>query len=169
MFFYIILWGLVACQQKTKPTLPGKARSNEQPQLPQSKIKYHPLFSFPDFPVDTFKGSRSPINFESNKIAPKYKSAISWAYKEFGLQFGGHYGIARWSYGPNTVDGVLIDLKNGNVYNLPTGSNDYSYKKDSRLLIVNPPDSAGNYDTCFYCVPELWLWNETGKKFEPLK
>ena len=164
----VILLGIGCHDSNSVRKENGSPRIDSLPEsLTSAKRK---MFEYPykynDFKIDTFSSKKALIDFNSNKQANKYKSAIVWSYNKFGLEFGGYYGLARWGDGPNTLHGVIIDFRDGKIYDLPDGSLDYGYQKDSRLLIVNPPDSLGFYDDCFYCKPEVWIWNESAKKFE---
>lgn len=118
--------------------------------------------------VDTFTGKWAGINYPSNRMARRFRSAINWSIDKFGMNFAGHYNLARWGCGTSCINGVITDLKTGKVYDIPTASLDYEFRNDSRLLVVNPPDSTGYYDYCSYCGPELWVWHENIKKFEKL-
>lgn len=84
------------------------------------------------------------------------------------MNFAGHYNLARWGCGTCSINGTITDLKTGKVNDLSPAMLDYEFQKDSRLLVINPPDSSGFYDYCSYCEPELWVWNENKKKFEKL-
>jgi hypothetical protein len=57
----------------------------------------------------------------------------------------------------------------GNVYEGFIAPLGFDYRKDSRMMIVNPPDSSGFYYDCNYCHPEIWIWNEDLKKFTEIK
>ena len=63
---------------------------------------------------------------------------------------------------------AVVDLKTGKVYNgLPSGIG-YSFNKDSRLMVVNPPDSTNLFDiTIPFAIPEEYEW--TGKEFIRIK
>jgi len=131
--------------------------------------KFTSPIQYDKFRVDTFNGKRVGINYSSNKTARQFRSAISWSINKFGMNFAGHYNIARWGCGTSCISGAITDLKTGNVYDLPPASLDYKFKNTSRLLVINPPDSSGYFDYCSYCcAPELWIWNENKKKFEKL-
>lgn len=131
--------------------------------------KFTSPIQYEKFSVDTFIGKRAGINSSSNKTARRFRSAITWSIDKFGMNFAGHYNLARWGCGTSCQNGAITDLKTGRVYDIPTAAFDYAFRKDSRLLVVNPPDSTGYYDDCSYCEPELWVWNENTKKFEKLK
>jgi hypothetical protein len=128
--------------------------------------KFSIPIEFDKFKVDTFRGRRAKVDYSSSKTARRFRSAINWSISKFGVNYAGYYNLARWGCGTNCINGAITDLRNGKVYDIPDATMAYKYRKDSRLLIVNPPDSSGYYDLCGYCDPELWLWNEVEKKFE---
>jgi len=130
--------------------------------------KFIVSIQYDKYSVDTFTGKRAAINYSSNMTARRFRSAINWSIDKFGMNFAGHYNLARWGCGTSCQNGAITDLQTGRVYDIPTASLDYEFRKDSRLLVVNPPDSTGYYDYCRYCEPELWVWNEKKKKFEKL-
>jgi len=127
--------------------------------------KFEPYIYFEDFPVDTiYKGTKAPIDYKGNPTASLYRTVITYGYKRDSLNFAGHYCLVGWMCGAPCQDGVIIDLINGKVYNIPNASQGYVYKKDSRMLIVNPPDSTG-YAMHPLVRPEIWIWDEITKKF----
>lgn len=130
--------------------------------------KFNAPIQYDKFSVDTFTGKRAGVNYSSNKTAQRFRSAIDWSIDTFGINFAGHYNLARWGCGTSCISGAITDLKIGNVYDLPPATLDYEFQADSRLLVINPPDSSGYYDYCSYCEPELWVWNENKKTFEKL-
>ncbi|WP_276503513.1 hypothetical protein [Terrimonas pollutisoli] len=87
--------------------------------------------------------------------------------KENGTNFAGHYCFVFWGCGSPCKLSAVVDLKTGKVYNgLPSGIG-YSFRKDSRLMIVNPPDSTNWYDiTVPYVIPEEYEW--TGTEFKQI-
>jgi hypothetical protein len=130
--------------------------------------KFSKPIQFDKYRVDTFSGKLTAIDYSSNKTARRFRSAINWSIDQYGMNFAGHYNLARWGCGTSCQSGAITDLKTGGVYDIPTASLDYEFRKDSRLIVVNPPDSTGYYDYCSYCEPELWIWNANKKKFEKL-
>ena len=130
--------------------------------------KFTASIQYDKYSVDILTGKRTTMNYSGNRTVRRFRSAINWSIDKFGLNFAGHYNLARWGCGTSCQKGAITDLKTGRVYDIPAASLDYDFRKDSRLLVVNPPDSTGFYDYCSYCEPELWLWNENNKKFEKL-
>lgn len=161
---------LFSCRSKeTKNTV---ASVSDQTHVAKIDTVRREVFFLPieyeKFTVGTFAGKQASINYSTNRTARRFRSAINWSIDKFGINFAGHYNLARWGCGTSCVNGAITDLKTGNVYDLPPASLDYEFQSDSRLLVINPPDSSGYYDYCSYCEPELWVWNENKKKFEKL-
>ena len=132
-----------------------------------TKKKFVPHLSFAEFRSNLRQsGDPAEINFGHNQTAKQYKTIISEAYRKKTDLFAGNYVFVRWGCGTSCQQCAIIDLKDGEVYNGPPASLGYDYRADSRLLIVNPPDSAGFIADCSYCSPEFWIWEEGLKQFE---
>jgi hypothetical protein len=132
--------------------------------------KFKPKKTFKDFTVSTkFKGQiPKNLNFSTCKYGKLYKT-VSRKAADDGANFAGHYAFARMGCGTNCQVSTIIDLSTGNVYAGPVTSCGYDYKLDSKLLIVNPPDSSGLYSpqSPMNCKPEQYLWiNNTFKRIE---
>lgn len=135
--------------------------------MQKASIKFKPYIRFTDFTQTVTDSQRkTPIQYSSNAIATEYRSVITKAYNNKGVNFGGHYCFVEWVCGMDCLRSVLLDLNTGVIYNAPTGTLGYAYKKDSRMLIVNPPDSTGFYLDYPYFEPRIYIWNEKSKKFE---
>jgi len=79
-----------------------------------------------------------------------------------------------WGCGTSCREGVIIDLNNGKIYNIPGGETDaypeweYYFVKDSNLLIINPIETIRSMekDNCdetnkdsVFCQPtKFYLW-----------
>jgi len=86
---------------------------------------------------------------------------MAWAT---GLNFAGHYCFVYWGCGSECQDAAIVDLKKGIVYHAVTASVGYDFKRNSRLVIVNP----GQTDSCAFCTPEYWVWNDKKKAFKKI-
>ena len=127
-------------------------------------LKFKPYIYFRDLPATLLNAvSRAPIQYSSNLLACQYRTVITGIYNKEGLNFGGHYCFAYWGCGATCQASVLIDLKTGIVYDGVDAGRGYSFRKTSRLLIANPPDSSDFY---IAVAPRIYAWNETKKKFE---
>ena len=129
-------------------------------------IKFEPHISFSDFKVNIENANAKP-DLNSNELGQKFRSAIREEYENDESLFAGHYSFAYWGCGSPCQMSVIVDKRNGKIYDSPTASVGYKFQKDSRMLIVNPPDSLGYYNKdCPYCKPEIYILNEATKKFE---
>jgi hypothetical protein len=178
--FLMILVICICCNQTQQKGVDSPVPYDKKPTV--TKPKLHPTtascikqkrfdrpIEFLEFRVDTFRGKKTPINYKSHLLARQFRTIITDTYKNAGLNFAGHYSIVTWGCGTNCEYGAIVDLQTGIVYAIPTASGGYGYKKNSRLLVVNPPDSSGFYDDCIYCLPpELWVWVDRQKKFKRL-
>jgi hypothetical protein len=129
-------------------------------------IKFNPSISFSDFKVSIENVHAKP-NLKSHAMGREFRTAIRMDYDNHESLFAGHYTFAYWGCGSPCQMSVLVDRRNGKIYDAPTASVGYKFQKNSRMLIVNPPDSLGYYyKDCPYCVPEIYILNEKTKKFE---
>lgn len=128
-------------------------------------IKFKPSVPFSDFKVKVEKSNAKP-NLKSHELGRIFRTRIKEECENKERLFAGHYTLAYWGCGSPCQMSVLIDRKTGKIYDAPTASLGYKFQKDSRMLIVNPPDSLGYYGKCSYCKPEIYILNERTKKFE---
>lgn len=131
------------------------------------KLKFKPYIIFDDVPAKLESlATRAAIQYSSHKWAHQFRTIITEAYKEKGLNFGGHYCFAYWGCGSDCQISILVDLRTGIVYEGPDSGSRYIFRKDSRLLIADPPDSAGFYNRHNRGEPRVYVWNENQKTFE---
>lgn len=115
---------------------------------------------------------KSPINFNSNTLAKRYKTVISEQYNKQDVNFASYYTLATWGCGSGCMSGVIIDTRDGIVYSMPendknwggSGSNYIDSKKTSNLLLntfVIQSATGESEETHKY-----WEWNENLKKFK---
>ena len=123
------------------------------------------VYRFSDFKVDTFNGKKATVDIEHNPLAKEHWLAFLPPSTSSKLAFAGHFAIVRWQHTANAVGGLIVDLVNGDVFELPKCSLGYSYTKTSRLLIVNP---NGQGKDCYACKPEYWIWDDSLKVFSIL-
>jgi hypothetical protein len=133
-----------------------------------------PLFN--TYHVSLYKGKPASLKLKGNKQAEMFRTAIRTTYystKEQveyhganGLNFGGHYCFVYWGCGSECQDAAVVDLKTGIVYHALTASLGYDFKPNSRLVIVNPGKTI---DSCAFCKPEYWVWNERNNAFKKIQ
>lgn len=141
----------------------------EKKKIFYTQLKFEPYISFDEFKVsNVYHGKKAQINYNSNKTAKKFNTVITNTYNNSAVNFGGNYIFAMWGCGTDCQQCAIIDLTDGRVYDGPVASELYDFRDNSRMLIVNPPDSSGFYDDIFGH-PEIWIWNEKEKKFFEMK
>lgn len=134
-------------------------------------------FSFEKYSVKDISAKRTPVNLKSHYLGLKYKSVISEQYNKGEINFGGHYVLILWGNGAGLSKGVMVDVLNGNIHELPLSyensyrgvyhdqNNNILYKKNSFLFIcykskANEKDyHQVDLDYSFY------HWNERNKFF----
>jgi hypothetical protein len=135
-----------------------------------ASIKFEPYISFDDFKVPTIVNyNKKDIDLNSHKGAREFRTVLQNGYKSDSSNFAGHYTFIQWGCGTSCQTSAIIDRQTGYIYSGPAAEFDYEYYMDSRMIITNPPDSAGFYDDCFYCKPKIYVFNEQTKKFDELK
>lgn len=130
-------------------------------------VKYNPKKTFEDFSTELKIIEKANINYKSHPIAREYKTMITNGYNDSEVNFGGHYILVTWGCGSPCSSGAIVDVFNGNVFPIPTTAFGYSFRKNSTLLISDPPDER-NYKYIFenYTTEVLeYIWNENTKKF----
>lgn len=134
------------------------------------KRRFRPRKTFGDYPVkEKFTGKLpSKLNFKTCSFGARYKTYSTEAAQR-GARFAGHYAFAEMGCGAPCQIGTIVDLTNGNVYSCPEAICGYEYRVDSRILVVNPPDSNGLYtaNLAYDCKPQQYLW--TGNAFKRLE
>ena len=122
-------------------------------------IKYIPR-NFADYyvkPVDIKFDKK--LDFSNYEYKKEYITVTKEGVKEHGINFAGHYCFVYWGCGSPCKLSAVVDLNTGKVYDGISSGIGYSFKKDSRLMVVNPPDSTNWYDkTVPYAIPEEYEW-----------
>lgn len=57
-----------------------------------------------------------------------------------GINFAGAYTIATWRCGDVCESIAVVDRRNGNIVMAPEAYNGIAFRRDSRLLVLNPPE-----------------------------
>lgn len=160
----IVTMSLIACKENTeKPD----ATSSEKSEIKDTTKEVKSEITFEDYKTEFKESSeKAKIDFKSNETAKGYETAISESYKDGKVNFAGNYIITTWGCGTSCISGVMIDVRDGKVYDLPHGEmdgigNSYSSDKSSTLLVT------GLYwqET----IEDYWNWNESKKEFVHIK
>ena len=152
---------LLSC---TNSLTPNKNTLKAEPELKSELIdmameKFDPQFTFSDFPIlnSVSKNHKLKLNTNLNSFTNRYRTMIKQSYEDGKVNFGGKYIVNYWGCGSPCQVGVAINVESGGIIELPTASLGYEFQRNSRLLILNPPDSLNNYiKDCSYCTPELY-------------
>lgn len=129
--------------------------------------------SFEQYPAKLFKGRKAKIQLKTNPMARMFRTMITDTYysrgymnewhESTGLNFAGHYCFAYWGCGSPCQQAAIVDVRTGIVYDAPAASYGYKFRRDSRLVVVNPDDP---HIGCAGCTTEYWVWNDESKKFK---
>ena len=144
----LIAISLVSCQDKTK--------KKED--------------SISTIPLNSERTVKADINFKSNPIAERYRTAITEKYNELEVNFASYYIVTTWGCGSGCVTGVMVDIRDGFVYSMPEdndwgGNGTYiESKKASKILktVAVAQSSSGEIEE----TRKYWEWNEDLKKFK---
>lgn len=142
-------------------------------------------YSFEDYGAKKYVlDKKAKIDYQSNPTAKKFRTKITQAYTYGQIDFAGCYITAIWGCGTSCVNGVIIDTRDGKVYDLPLNSEtahdicflsheqDFRlvrYKSFSRLLVTqtcletNVEGSEDSQQTYGYFI---YVWNESEKRFD---
>lgn len=135
-----------------------------------ASLKFEPYISFDDFKVINIDNkSKAKLDFTSNKGASNFITKLTEAYEGDTSNFAGHYTFVSWGCGSPCQSSLLIDRQTGKIYDSPGASLDYEYRRNSRMPLVNPPDTIGFYNDCFYCKPIIYVFDERTKSFAEKK
>lgn len=139
--------------------------SIQKNQITKVLLKFEPYISFQDFKVE-IENVKAKLDLNSHELGKKFRTAIRNDYDNPESLFAGHYTFAKWGCGSPCQMNVLIDRRNGKIYDAPESSVGSEFRKDSRMLIINPPEEENYYyNDCIYCKPEIYILNEETKKF----
>lgn len=136
-----------------------------------TKRRYQLNMPFEKYPCEMYDGMPVPPHFASNPGSEQFRTHYEKA-TEGGVNFAGQYTLVTWGCGSGCQVLSLVDRANGNILNVPfTASMGVEFRKDSRLLIVNPLGESQLelfFDPQFpeYAKPAYYVW-ENGQ-FLPL-
>src|SRR3569833_587195 len=126
-------------------------------------VKFKPYIHFDDFPVKLNRSKKAAIKYNSNPLGTEFKTRITETYNREEINFGGHYVFVEWGCGSPCEMSALVDVNSGIIYDGISSGYGYEFKKNSRMIIVNPP-GYDYYLNCASCEPEIYLWDERSKK-----
>lgn len=130
-------------------------------------IKFEPYICFEYFKVSKVDNKKyAALDLKSNQNANKFRTRLKEAYDADTANFAGHYSFVYWGCGSPCQSSLVIDRTTGKIYDAPVSSLGYDFRVDSRMLIINPPDTNGFYGECIYCKPVIYIFEERTKTFK---
>ena len=140
--------------------------SVDKEKISHASLKFEPFISFDDFKISTVDNkSKAELNLNSHSKAKMFRTRLNEEYSTESPNFGGHYTFVSFGCGTACQNSLLIDRQTGIIYDSPAASLGYEFRADSRMLLVNPPDTSGYYDDCNYCKPTIFILDERTKIF----
>jgi len=157
--------------------------SKSPEEKPEYKVPAEPIYNkerlprFEDFPVsEKFEGTPAQIDFSSDSVGFKifkdklpfgaWKEVIAEGVKE-GPNFAGHYRVFKVSCGTMCQIGIIINLKTGVIYDLPTSALGMEFHNNSSLFIVNLPP-AEIYGQIINTTYYIWENNQFVEIFDTI-
>lgn len=145
----------------------------------KENIDYNKSYLFENYQAElSFNGNKAIVNFEDESYK-YYSTHIEKVYNESDINFAGYYVVVLKGCGTDCTTGIIIDVRDGNIYDLPLGegktawcsnydnyfNESINYKADSRLFVTISCFQQNNSQSeMIYYVN---IWDEEKKSFEP--
>ncbi|HRH59366.1 MAG TPA: hypothetical protein PL045_02290 [Chitinophagaceae bacterium] len=108
------------------------------------------------------------LDFSNYEYKKKYITVTKEGVQKQGVNFAGHFCFVYWGCGSPCKLSAVVDMKTGIVYNGVPSSIGYAFEKNSKVIVVNPPDSSGWYNkNTPHHIPTQYVW--TDKEFIEMK
>lgn len=102
-------------------------------------------------------------DLSSHPDAREFRTAIREG-AERGVAFAGHVAVASWGCGADCRQWAFIDARDGTVIFGPRTRRGAAFKRDSRLFVADPTESA---PAGVEAAPRYYVW--TGKELKPVE
>jgi len=106
-----------------------------------------------------YDGSLADLDENSHPDAGTFRTSLQEGLRN-GVNFAGKYTVVTVGCGSTCQQHFIIDRTTGKIIEKIQSSIGAKYSSDSRIFIVNPPDSTINYSECNYCTPEAYVLEE---------
>jgi len=118
--------------------------------------------------------TKAEVNFANYPEAKQFKTRILEGYKTGEVNFAGHYIAIYFGCGAGCIMGFMVDVNDGEIYDLPLGEENMCfwtveralYTSHSKLFISSICKETDESKELYYIA---FLWNEEEKAFEPVK
>jgi hypothetical protein len=114
-------------------------------------------FRFEAFPVkEQYYGKSAPLDLVSHEDARYYRKTLTRGM-EIGSNFAGKYTLVSIDCGTACQENYIIETQTGRVLDKVKSTLGASFRSDSRLLIINPPEPTVTYTSCLNCEPVVYV------------
>ncbi|RDV16401.1 hypothetical protein DXT99_04145 [Pontibacter diazotrophicus] len=153
--------------QLAKDSVSMPITDNQNPDLYQRyQITMEEYARSGEFDVgDMYRGRLAPLDESSHADTRTYRTALREGLEE-GVNFAGRYTVVTVGCGTNCQQHYVVDRETGKVLDKLQSSIGAKFTPNSRLFIVNPPDSTVRYGECRDCTPEAYVFEN--KQFRKL-
>lgn len=104
----------------------------------------------------TYQGNMPRLDEGSHPDAGTFRSSFSDGLRD-GINFAGKYTVITADCGPNCQQHFIVNRETGKITESVQSSIGAKYSANSRIFIVNPPDSTLDYSNCTNCMPEAYV------------
>ena len=102
-----------------------------------------------------YRGRLAPVDESSHTDARTFKTALRDGLAK-GVNFAGKYTVVTVGCGTACQQHFIVDRESGKITEKIQGSAGAKYSANSRIFILNPPDSTINYKECQNCTPQAY-------------
>lgn len=103
-----------------------------------------------------YSGNMPALDERSHPDAGTFKSALRDGLRD-GVNFAGKYTVVSVDCGSSCQQHFIVDRENGKITENIQSSVGAKFSANSRIFIVNPPDSTVDYSACNNCTPEAYV------------
>lgn len=114
-------------------------------------------------PGEAFSGKPAEVDVASHPSAETFQSFLRKG-SAGGPNFSGHLTLVSMGCGANCQGWMVVDARTGKVYDGFTSSVGAEFRRDSSLVIANPP---GAVTPACKCATELYAWK--GERLDRLE
>lgn len=107
----------------------------------------------------TFRGTPAAVDLRSDRRARRFRTVLRQGAAG-GPDFADHFTVVTWGCGSGCQSHAIVDARTGAVVVLP-GETSYgiAYRRDSRLLVLDPADRCIDPDVVGPVVSTWYAWN----------
>lgn len=103
-----------------------------------------------------YRGSMPLLNESSHPDAGTFKNSLQEGLRN-GVNFAGKFTVVTVGCGTTCQQHFIVNRESGEITDKIQSSIGAKYSANSRIFIVNPPDSTFNYSECHSCMPEAYV------------